>query len=78
MLIGDMDSDELEAKSIEYRICNVCDKPMVDGYTDGGCFYSHEACFENAMNAEFPDGWREVEDDGYDGYYKYYDRSSRR
>ena len=57
----------------EFRICNVCGLPMFDGFTDLDGFYCHDGCFEQAMDAEFPAGWRQVEDDGCDGYYEWYD-----
>lgn len=42
----------------EFRICDHCGKPMVDGMTDLCDFYCHEKCFERAMDARYPDGWR--------------------
>jgi len=57
---------------VEFRICMVCGKPMNDGMTDLERFYCHEECFEQAMADEFGQ-WREVEDDGCDGYYQAYD-----
>ena len=56
----------------EFRICDVCGKPMDAGMTDLDGFYCHEECFEEAMADRFGE-WREVEDDGYDGYYEWYD-----
>lgn len=58
----------------EFRICIHCGKPMVDGFTDLDGFYAHEECFEDAMDNMFPDGWREVADDGCDGYYEWFDQ----
>ena len=58
----------------EFRICTHCGKPMIDGMTDLNTFYAHEECFEGAMGSTFPDGWRQVEDDGCDGYYEWFDR----
>ena len=56
----------------ECRICQVCGEPMIEGMTDLGTFYAHEDCFEKAMCDTFGQ-WRQVEDDGYDGYYEWYD-----
>lgn len=57
----------------EFRICTGCGKPMVDGMTDLDGFYTHEECFDGEMDELFPAGWRQVEDDGCDGYYEWYD-----
>jgi len=56
----------------EFRTCMVCGKTMVDGFTDLERFYCHEECFGQAMADEFGQ-WRQVEDDGCDGYYEWYD-----
>lgn len=58
----------------EFRICTVCGKPMVSGMTDDGAFFCHEECLDEAMDAEFPGGWREVADDGCGGNYEWYDQ----
>ena len=66
-------ADEIDGKC-EFRICTHCGKPMVDGMTDLDAFYTHEECFEDEMDSVFPGGWRQVEDDGCDGYYEWFDQ----
>ena len=62
----------------EFRICMVCGKPIVEGFTDegSGCgadFYSCEECFEQAM-AETYGEWRKNYEEGYNGgYYDAYE-----
>lgn len=52
------------------RTCSVCGKEMNSGYTDEFCFYICEDCFVPYMNKECgTDGWKIVDDDGYDGYF---------
>ena len=57
----------------EFRTCMKCGRPMAEGMTDLGTFYAHEECFEEAMDEMFPAGWRQVDDDGCDGYYEWYE-----
>lgn len=54
----------------EFRVCMHCGLPMVDGMTNLETVYTHEECFEAWMDENCPGGWREVEDDGCDGYYE--------
>lgn len=56
----------------EFRTCMVCKLPMDAGMTDLESFYCHEECFDKAMCDTFGE-WRQVPDDGYDGYYEWYD-----
>jgi len=56
----------------EFRVCVHCGKPMTAGMTDFVRFYVHEGCFADAMGERYAT-WREVEDDGCDGYYEWYD-----
>lgn len=63
----------------EFRICNHCGLPMIDGMTNEGGwvihdFDVHEECFEAAMDERYGKGkWRPIEGDmtgGNDGYYE--------
>ena len=54
----------------EFRICMGCGEPMVDGMTNLETVYVCEECFKPWMDENCPEGWREVDDDGYDGYYE--------
>lgn len=54
----------------EFRICMGCGEPMVEGMTNLETVYVCEECFEPWMDENCPGGWREVDDDGYDGYYE--------
>ena len=54
----------------EFRVCQVCGKPMVRGMTDLFDFYAHEECFETAMRETYGT-WRECDDDGLGGYYEH-------
>lgn len=56
----------------EFRVCIHCGKPMTEGMTDCARFYVHEGCFADAMSERYA-AWREVDDDGCDGYYEWYD-----
>ena len=57
----------------EFRICQVCSKPMVDGFTDGEEFYACVDCFEQAMCETFGE-WRKSNEQGYNGgYYDAYE-----
>lgn len=66
-------AQEIEGRC-EFRTCTRCGKPMVDGFTDLDGFYAHEECFDAEMDELFPGGWRQVDDDGCDGYYEWYDQ----
>lgn len=60
------------------RICEHCGRPLngLEGgmTTDDGDFYCHEDCFAEYMDKTYgKHQWMEVNDDGCNGYYMYYD-----
>ena len=55
----------------EFRICDVCGDVMVEGYVVyDGATHLCEDCFKPWMDENCPEGWRQVDDDGCDGYYE--------
>ena len=55
----------------EFRICDRCGAVMTEGYVLGeSCDHACEECFGPWMDENCPGGWREVEDDGCDGYFE--------
>ena len=62
----------LDRCGVEIRFCGECGAPMDEGYMchDGG-WRCCEKCFEESMNASYPNGWRETEEKGeFGGYYE--------
>ena len=62
----------------EFRICQYCGQPMIQGYTvEGGFWYCCEKCFGGMLESDYPNGWRvnDHDDDPHwiDGYYDYKD-----
>lgn len=55
---------------MDERTCAHCGEPMIDGMTNLETVYVHERCFEEWMDENCPEGWRQVEDDGFGGYYE--------
>lgn len=55
------------------RFCDVCGKPMQQGYmSDDGGYHSCEDCFDDDMNKSYGKGkWRATEEAGeYGGFYE--------
>ena len=50
------------------RVCDKCEKPMLEGYCIGGGeeYYCSEECLHSKYSAE---EWEEMYDDGGDNYY---------
>ena len=62
----------------EFRTCDYCHKPMIDGFTvEGGGWYCCEDCFEPIMKRDYPNGYKpnDHDDDPYwcDGMWDYLD-----
>lgn len=63
-------------ENFEHRICEHCGQHLTrcGMTTDDGDFYCHEECFADYMDKTYGEHrWMEVEDDGCNGYYMYYD-----
>ena len=71
------DSCKDDSMTQEFRTCDHCGMPMIQGFTvEGGFWYCCEDCFEQVINEDY-EVWRENDhkDDPYwiGGYYDWYD-----
>lgn len=78
LMILDIVNSHLKYNNI--RFCDVCGKPIQEGYmSDDGCYYSCEDCFEADMDESYGKGkWRATEEEGeYGGFYEALDDNGK-